>query len=210
MPKFARPTSYNGRQATQQWTGDARFATIEEAIAGVSTSTIISPATMQVGSLATLSVEGGAPILPVAGNFDFSGAPGSGVTFSSPGAGQIEVSVANTVGGTATTVNAVTADVITIALPVPAATTTFDIIITGHNVTDGQGVGYSIFGTVYTNGAAVASLVGSPDKISNENPGSITADANLIATANTAVVRVLGIAGKTINWNATARYVQVS
>lgn len=27
MPKFARPTSYTGRQATEQQTGDSRFAT---------------------------------------------------------------------------------------------------------------------------------------------------------------------------------------
>ena len=32
MPKFARPNSYNGRQATINWTGDSRFATDEETI----------------------------------------------------------------------------------------------------------------------------------------------------------------------------------
>lgn len=96
MPKFARPTSYNGRQATQQWTGDGRFATLQEALAGVSTNTAISPATMQVGTLSTLSIEGGGPIVPAAGNFNFAGVTGSGLVFSSPGAGQIRINDINT------------------------------------------------------------------------------------------------------------------
>lgn len=46
MPKFARPNSYNGRQSTQNWTGDTRSATESEALNGVSTQVYISPKTL--------------------------------------------------------------------------------------------------------------------------------------------------------------------
>lgn len=47
MPKFARPNSYTGKQATQNWTGDTRFANAVEAAAGESTQLAISPATLE-------------------------------------------------------------------------------------------------------------------------------------------------------------------
>lgn len=118
------------------------------------------------------------------------------------------VTITGTLGGTATTVGAVTADVITFPMPVVADVTTFDIFIAGFNVTDTLGVGYEIFGTVRTTGGA-AVLVGVPDKIANEEGGSVAADANLVVSGNNAIVRVTGIAGKTINWRAALRSVTV-
>ena len=63
MPKFARPTSYNGRQSNQSWTGSVRAANETEAAAGDSEQLYISPSTLAsaVGSLvpsATAAVEG--------------------------------------------------------------------------------------------------------------------------------------------------------
>lgn len=55
MPKFARPNSYNGRQATQNWTGDSRFATLGEAAEGASDQVAISPLTMAAASALQLS-----------------------------------------------------------------------------------------------------------------------------------------------------------
>lgn len=46
MPKFARPNSYTGKQANQNWTGDSRFANLAEALAGASDQLAISPLTM--------------------------------------------------------------------------------------------------------------------------------------------------------------------
>lgn len=46
MPKFARPNSYNGRQATQNLTGDLRAATDAEAIAGIKDNLAVSPANL--------------------------------------------------------------------------------------------------------------------------------------------------------------------
>lgn len=63
MPKFARPNSYNGKQGNQNWTGQVRFATEQEAAAADSTELAISPATLAsaVGALvpsASATVEG--------------------------------------------------------------------------------------------------------------------------------------------------------
>ena len=63
MPKFARPNSYNGKQANQYWTGQSRAATAAEAVAGEAEQLFISPATLSsaVGSLvpsATTLIEG--------------------------------------------------------------------------------------------------------------------------------------------------------
>lgn len=63
MAKFARPNSYNGKQANQYWTGQSRAATAAEAVAGEAEQLFISPATLSsaVGSLvpsATTLIEG--------------------------------------------------------------------------------------------------------------------------------------------------------
>lgn len=63
MPKFARPTSYNGRGGSQQLTGDVRFATQAETDDGTSDELAISPATLAaaVGTIippATTTVTG--------------------------------------------------------------------------------------------------------------------------------------------------------
>lgn len=52
MPKFARPNSYTGKQSNQQWTGDARSATLAEALAGLSKQVYISPATLAAAGTA--------------------------------------------------------------------------------------------------------------------------------------------------------------
>lgn len=46
MPKFARPNSYTGKQSNQNWTGDARSATLAEAISGANAQTYVSPKTL--------------------------------------------------------------------------------------------------------------------------------------------------------------------
>lgn len=50
MPKFARSNSYNGRQATINWTGDSRFATDAETIAGASNQLAVSPQSLAIAS----------------------------------------------------------------------------------------------------------------------------------------------------------------
>lgn len=63
MPKYSNPVSYAGRKATQNLTGNTRFATASEAAAASSETLAISPATLSsaVGDLvpsATTAIEG--------------------------------------------------------------------------------------------------------------------------------------------------------
>jgi hypothetical protein len=123
----------------------------------------------------------------------------------------VTVQLTNRFGGTGSTVGATTADV-AISLGATPGVYTFDIQIAGFDSTAGEGVGYAIFGTVRTDGAA-ATVIGTPDKISNEDSAPVDlrpADANLIASANTAVVRVTGVAARTISWRVLGTFVFVS
>lgn len=47
MPKFPRSNAYTGKQASQQWTGQTRFANAVEAASGESDQLAISPATLE-------------------------------------------------------------------------------------------------------------------------------------------------------------------
>jgi hypothetical protein len=60
MPKFARPNSYNGRQANLNYTGDLRVATLGETIQGKSAKLAVSPASLQ--SLSALQLSSPTPI----------------------------------------------------------------------------------------------------------------------------------------------------
>jgi len=78
MPKFVRSTSYTGRKANQQKTGQSRFANLTEAISGSSSQLIISPSTLSsvISSLTGLIIRTGtSPGGP---------APGSSVSLSLP------------------------------------------------------------------------------------------------------------------------------
>lgn len=88
---------------------------------------------------------------------------------------------------------------------------TFDVQIAGYDVTDSEGVGYAIFGTLKNIGGVVT-RIGTPDKINNEDtlPVDITAaDANLTFSGTNAIVEVTGIAAKTFRWRAVATFVYV-
>lgn len=174
----------------------------------------------------TLTGDVGAAQPYLANNFNIQGGGvSSAIQFSSLAPGQldaavlvdnvtIEINASNQLqeigaaSGSGTTGGAVTLDLITFPMGALATVRTFDIMIVGFNTTTPSGVGYEIFGTVRTTGAA-AILVGTPDKVLNEEAASITADANLVVSGNNAVVRVTGAAGQTINWRAIFKSISV-
>lgn len=146
--------------------------------------------------------------VPAGNNLNVLG--GSGI--STLGAGStITISIQNATTNNAITVGAVTADIITVPLSMAINQTyTFDIRVAGICAGLPGGVGYNLFGTVRTDGAglgATAFLVGTVDKIVNEDVGMTAADTNLIVSGNNAIIRVLGVAGLTIDWGAFAVYV---
>jgi len=123
----------------------------------------------------------------------------------------LTVQITNRLSGSVITSDATPTALITFAmsptnLGSAIGVATFDIQITGYNTTDNAGVGYAIFGSVRTTGAATI-LIDTPDKIVNEEASQVTADANLIVSGNNVIVQVTGIALKTINWKAVGVYV---
>lgn len=119
------------------------------------------------------------------------------------------IQLTNRVSGTVSTANATPTILTSFALGATPAVYNFDIQIVGYDLTDLAGVGYFISGSVRTTGAA-ASLVGTPDKITNEEAATITCDANLVVSGNNAIVEVTGINAKNINWKALSQYIFVS
>lgn len=88
---------------------------------------------------------------------------------------------------------------------------TFDVQIVGYDITDNEGLGYAIFGTIKNIGG-VLSIVGTPDKIKNEDllPVNITAaEANLTFSGTSAIVQVIGIAATVIHWRAVTTFVYI-
>jgi hypothetical protein len=130
-------------------------------------------------------------------------------TTGNAGASTETFNLTNRVQGTVTTANATPTTLTTFALGAVPGVYNFDIQISGYDITDTAGVGYFISGSVRTTGAA-AVLVGTPDKIVNEEAATVACDANLIVSGNNAVVQVTGIAAKTIDWRALSQYIFVS
>jgi len=125
--------------------------------------------------------------------------------------GAVSIGLDNYSNQTATTVNATPNNTMTFALSALPAVYTFDLNYTAFDITDNAGAGFSIFGTIRTDGAT-AVLIGTPDKIINiEAATPMTAsDANLVVSGNNAIFQVTGVAAKTIQWRCIAFITQVS
>lgn len=103
---------------------------------------------------------------------------------------------------TATTVDANTADVITIPMGVTPGTYIISVNVAGFEATTPAGVGVEVVGVVRTTGVACV-LTGSPDEIYHSETALNAARATIVASGNNAIVQVLGVAGLTINWAAS-------
>ena len=121
----------------------------------------------------------------------------------------LDVVLSNRITGTVTTIDATPTIISTFPLGATPGVYTFDVQIAGYDVTDTAGIGYFIEGSIRTTGAAGV-VIGTPDKVINEEAATVTCDANLIVSGNNAIVQVTGIAGKTINWRVLSIYIFVS
>lgn len=125
------------------------------------------------------------------------------------GSNTILIELTNRTNNFVFTTDATPADITTFDLGATPGVYTFDIQISSFNTTDTLGAGYSIFGSVRTDGST-AFLIGTPDKIVNEEIGDTACDATLTVAGNNAIVLVTGIAGKNIDWKAVSTYVFTS
>jgi hypothetical protein len=78
----------------------------------------------------------------------------------------------------------------------------FRIQISVYNVTDNEAAGFDISGCIRRNEVSTA-LVGTLTKGSWKESGQTGVDATVVSASNALVVRVTGIADKTIKWKAS-------
>lgn len=215
---FTETVTVDDSTTTQK--GVVLLASNAEALAGVNTAKAMTPDDVQVkvglqtlnglaygaGSAAAIQWLGAATNgqIPIGstGNppqLAFITSIDGSITITN-GPGSIDLSVSNEHTGTATTVNAVTANIITVALGAVAGTFQFEARVKAFESTTPAGAGYNVYGTFRTDGAT-ATLIGNQD-VFNEDAALSTADAYFIASGNNAVLQVLGVAGLTINWVA--------
>ena len=129
---------------------------------------------------------------------------GDGLTSTGvPASNTITFSLDGYTKGIGQTIGAVTADLITLALGATPTTYIVEAKIAGFESTTPAGCGYNIICTARTTGAA-ASLVGTQDKIVEEEAALAACDVNFVVAANTLILRATGTAGLTINWSSTA------
>ncbi len=180
-----------GNPVTNTLTAELTGLTDHSLLVGAGTATITNLGVATNGQI-PIGSAGADPVLANITSMD-------GTVTITNGAGTIDLSVTNEFVGTATTVGAVTANVITVPLGAVAGAFQFEARVKGFETTGPSAAGYNVYATFRTDGAA-ATLVGNQD-VFNEDAALIAANAYFIASGNDAVLQVLGVAGLTINWS---------
>lgn len=131
---------------------------------------------------------------------------GAGLTSTgNPATNTITFTMDNAPSGSAQTIGAVTADVITISLGATPSTFSIEARVAAFESGTPAGAGYKLFGAFITDGAA-ATLIGTVDQIVNEDAALAAADATFVTSGNDVILRVTGVALLTIEWDANAEY----
>lgn len=132
--------------------------------------------------------------------------PGGGTTgITTTGSGNnLTISLTNFSVGTGTTVGATTADLITIS-PTDLKSFSVQSLIAGYDAANDQMYGGELLGTGRKNGTVT--IIGGPDKTIGNDAALVSADYDLVASGASFVVRVTGVAGRTIIWGARLNYV---
>lgn len=122
---------------------------------------------------------------------------------------EVDLILTNRFHGSATTVGATTADVITFALGATPATFFFNFKAVLFNASTPSGAGYETFTTVRTTGV-VPTVIGDTDSITHEDAALIATTAQVVTSGNSIIFRVGGVAGLTINWVVTGTYIEAT
>ncbi len=126
-------------------------------------------------------------------------------TVGNAGTNTVTATQFNILTGSASGTGAGDIDVITFDLGGTDGVYTMDITMVVFDDTNNVGAGYNIFGTIRTI-AGTATLVGTPDKIVNEDASLATGDGNMIASANNFILRYTIPAGVTASASGYAHY----
>lgn len=133
---------------------------------------------------------------------------GTGITVTN-GGGTISIASTGASTGTGQTIGAVTDDLITIALGGTAGVYQIQASVAGFDSATPAGAIYRLTAGVRTTGAA-GTLIGTVDKIVNEEAAVVAADATIVISGNSAIVRVTGVAGLTLDYTASAQQILVT
>lgn len=171
------------------------------------------PITAGIETLTGNTTNGGSPS-PVGpdglDNVNTIGLANGGINVDgNPATSTLSYSLTSYSNQTVTTTTATANNTMTIPLGAIPGVYTFDINVAAFNVTDTIGAGFSLFASARTDGSS-GTLIGIPDKVVNLESGMATSNVNLTVTANNAIIQVVGLAGKTIDWRSIVFYTFVS
>jgi hypothetical protein len=143
--------------------------------------------------------------IPAANNLNVLGGDGI-TTYVDPNNGDnLFIKVQNGFTDQTQTNGAVTSDLTTITLPT-TGTYTIESRIAAWESTGPNGAGFAINGVVRLT-AGVAVLIGDSDGFFHSDTALNGLDVNIIVSGATAIVRVSGVAGLTVNWGGFTVYV---
>lgn len=186
-----------GNPGTSTLTAQLTGLTNHSLLVGAGTATITNLGVATNGQL-PIGSSGADPVLSTL-------TAGDGITITN-GAGSITIAAENGLSGTGTTVGATTADIITFALGATPASYIFEFVITGFDGVTPSATGYWFIATVRTDGAT-ATVIGSTEDF-NEDSGLVSSDVDMVGSGGSVILRVTGVAGVTLNWTASGRYVR--
>lgn len=132
--------------------------------------------------------------------------PGSGTQgIITTGAGNtITITLQSQIVGTGTTVGATTADLITLT-PTDLKSFSIQALVSGYDTANDQTYGGELLGVGRKN--ATVTIVGTPDKTAEADTALSAGSYDLIASGGNLIIRVTGVAGRTIDWGARLNYV---
>lgn len=166
--------------------------------------------TTTTGALAALTLTNGQIVIgatglpPVAATLT----AGTGISITNA-ANSITISTSSSTSGTATTVGAVTADVITLDLGATPATYALEGRVAAFESATPSGFTSQIDGAFRTTGV-VATEIDDQDPVNNREAALAAAVIDFVASGNNMILRVTGVAGLTINWVADLQYTKAT
>jgi len=165
----------------------------------------------------TITGDSGGAVPPIGNNINLKGGSSTinnanGVTIvGNAGTATETVTLTNRLqsSGLVTTVGAVTADLITFPLGITPGFFSFQFLVSAFNASTPAGSQYFNLSGVRTTGAA-AVLVSTQNLFTNGEAALAASNVTMVVSANNAILRVLGVAGLTIDWSTVGTYVEAN
>lgn len=124
------------------------------------------------------------------------------------GGDNLYIELTNRVYGTASVTGATTGDIITFDLGGDPAVYRFNLYVTGRDTGTGDGVGYTLLGSIKTDGAS-GTVIDTAFQDADEDTSLEPASMDFIASGNNLIIQATGVAGQTITYAAYGFYIKV-